>query len=46
MTVAKAATETDTASIAIPDVSSNEQILYFANPNVNNNNNVKSKCQG
>lgn len=41
MTSAKDATETDTASIAIPDVSSNEQILYFANTNVNNN--VKSK---
>lgn len=50
MTVAKDAAETDSASIAIPDVSSNEQILYFANPNPNlspnansNNNNVKSK---
>lgn len=41
MTSTKDAVETDTASIAIPDVSSNEQILYFANTNVNNN--VKSK---
>lgn len=43
---AKDATGADTASIVIPDVSSNEQILYFENTNVNkNNNNMKRKSK-